>query len=295
MPTRFRAAVLFTLLLLTGSAFFSDTYAAQPAEVRIRPQGDRLEVTEMDAERTREALMDVLRRHPPSVGRVLKLDPSLMRNDTYLTAYPSLKQFLGQHAEIQQSPSYYLSEIRVGGDGEWQPPTQRQRMLENILTGVAGFTVFVIVLTTLIWLIRTFLDQRRWNRLSKIQAEVHTKLMDRFATSDELMAYVQTPSGRRFLEAGPVPLEETPRSIGAPFGRILWSVQVGIVLFVTGLGLLYISGRALEETKEFFFICGALALALGAGFAVSAFASYILSRRLGLMNRGAADTASDHA
>jgi hypothetical protein len=295
MPTRFRAAASLTLLLLTGSAFVSETYAAQPVDSRPRPQ-ERLEVRvdDMDAERTREALMEVLRRHPPSVGRVLKLDPTLMRNDTYLAAYPSLRQFLTQHPDVQQSPSYYLSEVRVGGDGEWQPPTQRQRMLETFLAGAAGFTVFVIVLTTLVWLLRTLLDQRRWNRLSKIQAEVHTKLMDRFATSEELMAYVQTPSGRRFLEAGPVPLEEAPRSIGAPFGRILWSAQVGVVLFVTGLGLLYVSSRAFEEMREFFFIVGALSLALGAGFAVSSLASYILSRRLGLVERRTA-TLSDHA
>lgn len=117
------------------------------------------------------------------------------------------------------------------------------------------------------------------------------KLMDRFSSNDELLAYVQTPSGRRFLESGPSPLEETPRTMGAPFSRILWSVQAGVVLLITGIGLLFVSGRSIEETREFFFICGCLAVALGAGFVVSAVASYALSHKLGLFVRSTTDHA----
>jgi hypothetical protein len=116
--------------------------------------------------------------------------------------------------------------------------------------------------------------------------------MDRFSSNDELLTYVQTPSGRRFLESGPSPLqEEQPRTIGAPFARILWSVQIGVVLLVGGLGLLYVSARTFEEAKEFFFICGVLGMALGAGFAVSAAASYVLSRKLGLFDKPTTDHA----
>jgi hypothetical protein len=177
-------------------------------------------------------------------------------------------------------------------DGNWRPGNQRLQMIEDTIQGLAAFTAFVIGLTTLGWLIRTVLDQRRWNRLSKIQAEVHSKLMDRFSSNDELLTYVQTPSGKRFLESGPSPLPETPRStVAAPFSRILWSAQLGIVLLVTGLGLLFVSGRTFEEARDFFFICGCLTIALGAGFTVSAGASYLLSRKLGLFDPPAADHA----
>jgi hypothetical protein len=71
--------------------------------------------------------------------------------------------------------------------------------------------------------------------------------------------------------------------VAAPLSRILWSVQLGIVLLVTGVGLLFLSGRVVEEAREFFYVAGWLSTAIGAGFIVSAGAAYVLSRRLGLM------------
>jgi hypothetical protein len=234
----------------------------------------------MDAERTRQELMQVLERHPPSVGRVLKLDPSLMQNEAYLASYPQLREFLAEHPEVPQNAAYYLDRIQ---SQEWPRSTPQQQMVEGILAGLAGLTAAGIALGTLIWLIRTVLDHRRWNRLSKIQAEVHTKLMDRFSSNDELLTYVQTPSGRRFLESGPSPLQEPGPAMAAPFSRILWSVQAGAVLLVSGVGTLFLSGRV-PEAREFFYIAGCLATAIGAGFVVSAAASYVLSKRLGLLD-----------
>jgi hypothetical protein len=170
----------------------------------------------------------------------------------------------------------------VAFDG-WQPRNARLEILEGLLAGLAVFTGLGIALGVVVWVIRTVLEQRRWNRLSKIQADVHMKLMDRLSSNDELMTYVQTPPGRRFLESGPSPLQETPPTVAAPLSRILWSVQLGIVLLVTGVGLLFLSGRVVEEAREFFYVAGWLSTAIGAGFIVSAGAAYVLSRRLGLM------------
>jgi hypothetical protein len=288
-------------LLLACTIFVSDVSARQRGERRPppapqpgqveapqaeRPRGDR-----MDADSTRRELMQVLEKHPPSVGRVLKIDPSLMHNEAYLTAYPQLRAFLEQHPEIPQNAGYYLEQIADGFEDRRSSATPQQRMTESILAGLAGFAAFSIVLGTLIWLIRTVLDQRRWSRLSKIQAEVHSKLMDRFSSNDELLTYVQTPSGRRFLESGPSPLQEVAPVMAAPFSRILWSVQLGAVLLVSGIGLLVLSGRVIPEAREFFYITGCLATALGAGFAVSAAAAYLLSRRLGLLDRPAQNNA----
>jgi len=287
-------AAALTLLLACG-AFVSTAFAqqrgdrrapaagAQPTAVEeSRSQTDRFRGERMDAEAARQALMQVLEKHPPSVGRVLKIDPSLMRNESYLGSYPELRDFLAEHPEIPQNAGFYLEGVRSSSD--WHASTPQQQMMEAILAGLAGFTAFAVVLGTLIWLTRTSLDHRRWNRLSKIQAEVHTKLMDRFSSNDELLTYVQTPPGRRFLESGPSPLQEVAPAMGAPFSRILWSVQLGTVLLVSGVGLLFLSGRAIQEAREFFYIAGCLATAIGAGFVVSAAAAYILSRRLGLLD-----------
>lgn len=294
---RFRN-VLLAVLAVGAGALVPDSYAGQA------PQGDRrppqvtpaqptvvrdLVPREADAHGTRRQLMEVLEKHPPAVARVLKLDPSLMGNESYLAAYPSLRDFLSQHPDIQQNGSFYLEGV-YGGEG-WERPNSRVQAIERTMGNIGTFTAFAVVLGTLIWLLKTVLEQRRWSRLSKIQAEVHSKLMDRFSSNDELITYVQTPSGRRFLESGPSPLEEGPKAIGAPLSRILWSVQIGVVLLVAGLGLLFVSTRTLDEVQEFFFIFGCLIMALGAGFTVSAVASYALSRKLGLFDRPTADHA----
>ena len=250
----------------------------------------------MDAETTRRALMEMLQKHPPSVGRVLKLDPSLMHSDAYLASYPELREFLAEHTEIPQNSAYFLEGIRVSnGDDDYRPRNEQLQMIAGVLAGLAGFTAAAIVLGTLVWIIRTTLEQRRWSRLSKIQAEVHSKLMDRFSSNDELLTYVQTPPGRRFLESGPSPLQETAPVVGAPVTRILWSLQIGAVLLVAGMGLLFLSGRSVPEAREFFYIAGCMASALGAGFLVSAAAAYGLSRRLGLLERTPPSPAEDHA
>lgn len=251
--------------------------------------------TQMDAQATREQLMQILEKHPPSVGRVLKLDPSLMRSEGYLASYPELRDFLTEHSEIPQNSQYFLEGIRVGVNEDYRQRNEKLELVAGILGGFAAFIAAGIVLGTLIWLIRTVLDQRRWSRLSKIQAEVHSKLMDRFSSNDELLTYVQTPSGRRFLESGPSPLQETPPTMAAPLSRILWSLQLGVVLLVTGMGFLFLSGRAIEEARDFFYIAGCMSTALGAGFLVSSGAAYGLSRRLGLLDRPSQGTAEINA
>jgi hypothetical protein len=82
--------------------------------------------------------------------------------------------------------------------------------------------------------------------------------------------------------------------MGAPISRILWSLQVGAVLLVGGLGMLFVSGGGsmLPEAAEFFYVAGCIAGALGAGFLVSAVAAYVLSSRLGLLERPSARTAA---
>jgi hypothetical protein len=132
--------------------------------------------------------------------------------------------------------------------------------------------------------IRMIVTSRRWNRLSKAQYEVHSKLLDRFTSNEDLLAYMQTAAGRRFLEAAPVRLPDEPRSMAPPFPRILWSVQVGVILLLTGIGLLYVSSTFIDEPAELFRVLGVVTLALGGGFLMSAVAAYGLSRRLGLLD-----------
>jgi len=143
--------------------------------------------------------------------------------------------------------------------------------------------VGVTVVALLVWIVRALIDHRRWLRLSRVQTDVHTKLMDRLTNNEDLLAYIQSPAGRRFLESAPIALDGEPRPAGAPLGRILWSLQAGIVLVALGLGFWFAQRNVFPEIAEGFHVVGVIIVALGVGFTVSGVAAYLISTRLGLM------------
>ncbi len=249
-----------------------------------------------DAEQTRQQLETLLRQYPPTVADVLRIDPSMMTSESYLGTYPALGAFLAQHPEVIHNPAFFVGTP----NGQWRDRTPEMAAIETWRSIMDGLQIMIVVITitfTLAWLVRLLLDYRRWLRLSRVQAEVHTKLLDRFTTNDELLAYIQTPAGRKFLESAPIPLEAEPaRQLNAPINRILWSVQAGIVLAAGATGLLYLSGRQqLPEIAQPMFAMGVVGLAVGAGFVASAVISYLLSWRLGLVTgRPASPAPADY-
>jgi heme/copper-type cytochrome/quinol oxidase subunit 3 len=72
--------------------------------------------------------------------------------------------------------------------------------------------------------------------------------------------------------------------MGAPFNRILWSVQAGVVLATAGAGLWLAKNGVIDEAAQAMQVIAILTMALGLGFVLSALASYGLSRQLGLVN-----------
>ena len=74
-----------------------------------------------------------------------------------------------------------------------------------------------------------------------------------------------------------------------PKDRILRAAQVGVVLGCLGIGLLLVSffwsPSAPDGGQSAFAVLGMIALSLGVGFTVSAFASYRLAGVLGLLHR----------
>jgi hypothetical protein len=238
----------------------------------------------MDAEETRRQLEDVLKAYPSTLPRILRMDPTLLNNPDYLQPYPVLSNFLTQHPEIKHNPAYFLASYTTGGEYGYRQ-TPQDRAVDMWRDTIQGFTVGTIVLliaSGVLWLFKTLVDQRRWSRLSKIQTDVHTKILDRFASNEDLLAYIQTPAGRKFLESAPINVE-APRSISAPLGRILWSAQAGAVLTVLGAGIAVVSQTAVEEVAGPLGAMGAVIIALGIGFLVSAFLAYTLTRRFNLL------------
>jgi hypothetical protein len=258
--------------------------AAQAGQAAPAPAAPPVyETDRRSAEETRDRLRQVIEQYSPSLFEVFRHDPSLLRNDQYLASYPGLAAFLQQHPEVGHNPSFFVGEPQWSRNRDPRTATidaWKDTIEHFTIVGAFGMAAFVLS-----WLIRTLIDYRRWLRLTRIQTDAHTKLLDRLTSNEDLMAYIQSPSGRRFLESAPIALDSNgSKPVSAPVSRILMSLQAGVVLAAGGFGFIYASGRALEEVAAGLFTIGVLAIAFGAGFFASAILAYGLSERLGLLS-----------
>ena len=138
--------------------------------------------------------------------------------------------------------------------------------------GVTGYIAYVIM-----EILRTRMRVRA-------TTELQSKLIDRLAAQDIGM-FLSSDNGSQLLRA----LAEQPGGDAAHL-RILRALQSGLVLLAVGLGLAaYGSMRPLPlEAADSVIFFAVLATALGIGLLAAAGASYTLSRRLGLLERGEA-------
>ena len=127
------------------------------------------------------------------------------------------------------------------------------------------------------WVIFTTI--RRY-KIAKVQAEVQAKLLEKVGSGQELLAYAQTDTGMQLLES--LKVERV-----APHGRIIGALQAGIIFLMLGVALLILRYQVSVADQEGFVILGTLSSSLGVGFALSAAASYYLSKSFGLLNGSA--------
>ena len=123
-----------------------------------------------------------------------------------------------------------------------------------------------------------FVDGARRRRQLQVTAEFHNKLLERMTNAREMAEFLDTPGGMRFVDS--ISMERTH-----PAQRILRAVQVGIVVCAAGIGCRVIGaqGQLLEpEAIEGFAILGIMLLSVGIGYLVSAGASFVLARTLGI-------------
>jgi len=296
MPALSRRIVPLALLVLP---LLSPPPAAAQETARLPQQststGNRPSSTS-SPEGVRNDLRQLMRQYPPSLAEVLKLDPTLMTNGAYLHSYPALEAFFAAHPEVPRNPAYFLEFVQTADEvtDEWRrrnlSPEARER--DNVLTFLSVASVVAGIAFVLLWLIRTFLAHRRWLRASKAQVDLQSRLIDRLSSSADAQAFIESASSNRLFADLHTVNDSGSRRVNAPLGRILWSVQSGIVATAAGIGLLI--GRRYVPVGEVLAVPGVLAIAIGLGFVLAAGASYILSNRLGLLDEDSARTARPH-
>ena len=276
-------------VLILAGLILSSAATAQPVQVQGVERGHVIADAgnPNDARRVQQELRGLLEQHPGNLRIVLQADPTLLERPDYLTPYPRLQAFLKEHPEVVRNPTFFFGQPEFfGWYGREETPQDRAiDAMTGMLAGAAAFIVAVGALLVFATLIRQVAAHRRWVRQSRVQTDVHTKILDRLQSNEDLLAYIQTPAGQQFLDSGPspTPQREAPRVLGAPYGRILWSVQAGVMLVALGIGFWFVQRSAMPEIAPAFNALGTVAVVLGVGALASAGFAYALSARFGLL------------
>ncbi|HLW42851.1 MAG TPA: hypothetical protein VKS00_00110 [Candidatus Acidoferrales bacterium] len=156
-------------------------------------------------------------------------------------------------------------------------------MSDNMVQALVMPVLFVCVG----WIVWIVANSRRRSKVAEVQAQMQAKLFEKFGSSQEMIAYLNSEAGAKFLDSASI--EHTK-----PFGRVLGSVQAGLILLFVGIAMLSVSFTmptvgwdAVEQAQTAYGLLAVslLLLALGLGFLASAAASYRLSKKWGLLDR----------
>jgi hypothetical protein len=277
------------LALLTAPSAAQTARPGQPATAANPPQ-----LSEKDLVALQDQLLQKL-RVSPTLAEVVARDPSLLSNAEYVNRNnPELGRFLQAHPEIAQNPDFYLFN-NLHGEHEpasetlerklW-PQMSRQEssgIESELVNDGIPFLVFLCLLGALLWVTHVLLENRRWNRIFKLQTDVHGRLIERFGTSQEVLTYMATDAGKRFLEATPIAVGfERSQAVPSPVARVLTPLQIGVVMTLLGIGLLSLR-HSIPEGSAAFLVIGMVVLMPGLGFIISAGITWVLARHLGLM------------
>ena len=133
--------------------------------------------------------------------------------------------------------------------------------------------ISVISSSVMIVLIVYFITRSRARR-AEVQAEVQTRLIDRFGTAPELVEFLQSPAGRQFVSG----VQSAPEALTRE--RVLSGFTRAIILSMLGLAfvvLTFFYGIDHDNPLPFF---AAIFLALGIGYLLATFVSWRLSKHL---------------
>lgn len=270
-------------------------------KVRAQEAPAPMDTTDPSAtEATREQLLKLL-RVSPTLTSVVASDPSLLGNQEYVAkSNPELAKFLAQHPEIGRNPDFYLfADIHARGPNRAQALERRvwsgasdephdsdsYRIVNDIVPMLVAFAV----IAAFAWLIKLLLANRRWAKVFRLQTEVHGKLIDRFGSSQEILNYMQTDAGKRFLEATPIAVDFQPEERWpAVMQRVLMPLTAGTVLTLLGVGLLALR-HSVPHGESALLLFGVVALMPGLGCLIAAGVTWLMAKRLGLLPSSSQD------
>jgi hypothetical protein len=126
------------------------------------------------------------------------------------------------------------------------------------------------------WVVYIILEWRKLKHKNQLQ----NKIIDKLNSVPELNEFLQTKGGSRFLNF--LTIEGFN-----PKERLLSSISKGVLLLMLGIAFIVISPlfSTVTEDARIFMAIGIVFIALGIGFLVSSFISYLLSKKWGIIKQ----------
>ena len=251
--------------------------------------------SEKDVADAQEQFLHLLRLSPTMTAAVAA-DPSLLADQPYVDrSNPELAQFMASHPDIARNPEFYLFSSLDPSDRRRDKALQRvvwpdltpapyqRSAAADVVDKLTPIFVVPAVFLAFVWVIRIFVDSRRWNRTYKQQSEIHGRLIEKLGTGPDLVAYMETEAGKQFLTASPIAAgPEIGQRMPNAVARVLTSLSAGIVMALLGIGFLLLRNAG-PDMPEPMLVIGTLLLMPGIGFILSAGVTWVLAHRLGLM------------
>jgi hypothetical protein len=130
--------------------------------------------------------------------------------------------------------------------------------------------IFGIVSSSAMVVLIVYFVSRARARRSEVQAEVQTRLIDRFGSAPELIDFLQSPAGRQFVNG----VQSAPALLARE--RILSGFSRAIVLSM--LGAAFVALTIFYDRD--FAVPAAILFSLGLGYLLATFVSWRLSKHL---------------
>jgi hypothetical protein len=144
--------------------------------------------------------------------------------------------------------------------------------------GVFVMIVFVSLGSFAMVAFIVFLGVHAKNRKATLQAEVQTRLIDKFSNAPEFVDFLNSDTGKQFLSG----IDKMPKLMARD--RIVGGVSRGLILSLLGLAFI---GIWIADSNVGFMYPGFILLGLGIGFFISTLVSLKLSQKFGLIGNDA--------
>jgi hypothetical protein len=133
---------------------------------------------------------------------------------------------------------------------------------------------------SVVWLVYVIVDGSRRRQRIRMFTEFHSKMLDRIGSAKEFGEFFTSEAGTRFLES-------LASERGSPKVRILAALQWGLTLVFLGISIFILLDQHdafRAETVDTLAFIATVSVGIGAGTLISSFASYLLSKRMGLLS-----------